>query len=71
MNDTYNIELISEGLERVPEAAKFLGLSKGQIYKLMSEGMLPCVRIGRSRRVPIRAVRELAIRNLVVAETKE
>ena len=71
MNESKIIELISEGLERVPEAAAFLSLSKGQVYKLMSEGLLPCVRIGRSRRVPIRAVRELAVKNLVVADTKE
>ena len=55
-----NQELISEGLQRVSEAAAFLQISRSQLYKLINEGILPSVRIGRSIRVPVRAVRELA-----------
>jgi excisionase family DNA binding protein len=58
-------ELLSEGLARIPEVARFLGLSRSQIYVLMDRGELPYVRIGRSRRVPHRAAVDLARRNLV------
>ena len=35
------------------------------IYRLINSGVLPTVRIGRSRRIPIRAVHDLAATNLV------
>jgi excisionase family DNA binding protein len=60
-----NNELVQDGLERLSHAARFLGISRSQIYKLIEAGVLPSVKIGRSRRVPIRAVRELAARHLV------
>jgi excisionase family DNA binding protein len=58
--------LVADGLDRIPEVSRFLGISRSQIYALMDSGMLPYVRIGRSRRVPHRAVVELAQRNLIV-----
>jgi len=58
-------ELVQDGLERLSHAAGFLGISRSQMYKLIEAGVLPSVKIGRSRRVPIRAVRELAARHLV------
>jgi excisionase family DNA binding protein len=65
MKKTENNELVQDGLERLSHAARFLGISRSQIYKLIEVGALPSVKIGRSRRVPIRAVRELAVRHLV------
>jgi excisionase family DNA binding protein len=59
MNELNN-ELLSDGLQRLSEAARFLGCSRSLIYKLIRMGLLPSVKIGKSRRVPIRAVRELA-----------
>jgi excisionase family DNA binding protein len=38
-------------LIKVPEAARRLGLSRTMLYKLIREGVLPCVRIGRTVRV--------------------
>ncbi len=58
-------ELIGDGLERVSETAHFLGISKSFVYRLINLGILPSVQIGRSRRVPIKAVRELAANNVV------
>jgi excisionase family DNA binding protein len=52
-------------LQRVTHAARFLGVSRSKIYDLMNEGRLPYVLIGRTRRVPIRAVQALALDNLV------
>lgn len=57
-------ELVADGLVTIPEAEALLRLSRTSIYGLMASGDLPFVRIGRSRRVPRRAVVALAARNL-------
>jgi excisionase family DNA binding protein len=49
----------------VADAARFLGVSKSYVYTLMRSGRLPSVRLGTSRRVPVRAVRDLARAHLV------
>ena len=49
-----------DGLMRVTEAAAFLAVSRATLYALMADGKLTSVRIGRSRRVPRRAVIRLA-----------
>ena len=41
------------------EAARLLGLSRPMIYKLMQQGKLRTVTIGRSRRVPITELERL------------
>ena len=61
----WNHEILSDGLQRLSEAGRFLGYSRSQLYKLIRTGLLPSVKIGKSRRVPIRAVRELALDHLV------
>lgn len=65
MYELLNSELVNDGLQRITETARFLGVSRSLIYRLINDGSLPTVRIGRSRRVPIRAVRELAAANLI------
>ncbi|MBM4071005.1 MAG: helix-turn-helix domain-containing protein [Planctomycetes bacterium] len=65
MAENKNDEILLDGLERVSQSAAFLGVSRSQIYKWISEGVLPSVKIGHSRRVPIRSVRDLAAANLV------
>jgi len=57
--------LVSEGLATVAEACGFLGLAQSSVYELMGAGELKYVTIGRSRRIPWRALRELAVRGLV------
>jgi excisionase family DNA binding protein len=57
-------ELVTEGLQRISETARFLGVSRSLVYQLINSGVLPTVRLGRSRRIPIRAVYELAATNL-------
>lgn len=66
MNTSTNTELLADGLERISQSARFLGVSRSLVYRLINAGVLPSVRIGRNRRIPIRAVRELASDNLVV-----
>jgi len=65
MSNSTNNEIISDGLERISEAAAFLGMSRSHIYRLIREGVLPSAKIGKSRRVPIRAVRDLALNSMV------
>lgn len=57
--------LVEEGLLTVPEAAEFLRTSRANLYALCASGYLPYCKIGRSRRIPRRAVIELAERSLV------
>ncbi len=56
--------LVEDGLLTVAEAGRFLKLSRSSVYKLMDEGQLRYTKIGRSRRVPRRAVVELAASGL-------
>ncbi|MFO0800497.1 MAG: helix-turn-helix domain-containing protein [Gemmataceae bacterium] len=65
MTEMNNHEVVSDGLERVVEAARFLGVSRSLIYKLIDAGVLPSVKIGNARRIPIRAVRDLAADHVV------
>ena len=56
--------LVEDGLMTVAESARFLNLSRSTIYKLMCDGQLQFTRIGRARRIPRRALLELAARGL-------
>ena len=44
-------------LVTLPEAARFLSVSRGSLYDLLTTGELASVHIGRSRRVPIGEIR--------------
>jgi excisionase family DNA binding protein len=57
--------IVADGLLKIKDAAAFLGISVAGAYVLMGRGELPFVKIGRSRRIPRRALIELAARNLV------
>ena len=56
--------LVADGLLTVREAAEFLKLSRSTLYQMMDAGELAYSKIGCSRRIPRRAVVELAARNL-------
>jgi excisionase family DNA binding protein len=58
--------LVRDGLDRVAEVARFLGMSKSAVYALMARGELAFVKLGKSRRIPKRATIELAARNLMI-----
>jgi excisionase family DNA binding protein len=45
-------------LLRVSEAAKMLGVGNTTLWALIQHGELPSIRIGRSRRIPTRALRQ-------------
>jgi excisionase family DNA binding protein len=50
---------MAQRLYTVPEAAAVLGLSRATVYRLMGEGRLESVRVGRARRIPQEAIDEL------------
>jgi excisionase family DNA binding protein len=56
--------VLQDGLTTVREAASFLCLSRSQVYALMDAGQLVYVKLGRSRRIPKRALVDLASVNL-------
>jgi len=56
--------LVGDGLLTVSEATAFLRLSRSTLYTLMDEGELAFVRIGRARRIPRRALIDLAAAHL-------
>jgi excisionase family DNA binding protein len=58
-------ELVLDGLDRVGEVARFLKLSVSTVYGFMDRGELPYVKFGKARRIPHRAVVELAAASLV------
>jgi excisionase family DNA binding protein len=57
--------ITDDGLETVEWAKGFLRVSRSFLYGLMDAGQLPYVKLGRSRRVPRRAVMDLAQQHLV------
>ena len=62
--DLRSTELVADGLLTVQECAEFLHLSRSKIYEMMDAGELCFTKLGRSRRIPRRAVIELAARGL-------
>jgi excisionase family DNA binding protein len=61
------MDLVQDGLMAVTEAAKFVGLSRSELYVRMGRGELPYCLIGRRRLVPKKALVKWAHENLVVA----
>lgn len=57
-------ELVADGLVTVADACRLLAVSRSFLYAQMDAGALPFCRLGRSRRIPRRAVIEYAARCL-------
>jgi excisionase family DNA binding protein len=58
-------DIVLDGLDRVTDVARFLKVSPSMVYALMARGTLPFVKLGKARRIPHRAVVELAANGLV------
>lgn len=58
-------ELLADGLMRIAEAAEFLAIGKSTVYAMTNDGTLPYVCVRNGRRIPRRAVKELAANRLV------
>ena len=59
-----NAGLVAEGMMTVREVAEFLRVGRSTIYLWMDRGELCFCKLGRCRRIPRRAVVELAAGNL-------
>jgi excisionase family DNA binding protein len=57
--------LVADGLASVAEAGRFLSVGRSFLYELMDRGALPYSKLGRSRRIPWKALREYAANALV------
>jgi excisionase family DNA binding protein len=57
---TTNDSLVEDGLVSIEGAMAFLSIGRSTVYELMEQGKLPWVKIGRSRRIPRRALVQLA-----------
>jgi excisionase family DNA binding protein len=57
--------LVDDGVMDLWAAAEFTGLGRSKLYELMDAGQLPFVRIGRTRRIPRRALVRLLVSGLV------
>lgn len=57
--------VLNEGLATITDAMRFLSVSRAALYALMARGELPYCKLGRSRRIPRRALVALAERLLV------
>lgn len=44
--------LVPKGLCSIPEAAKFLSISRGKVYLMINSGECPSKRFGKSVRIP-------------------
>lgn len=62
--NTFQERVFDDGLLSVSAAAMFLGLGKSKLYELMDAGELVYVKLGKARRIPKRALIELARANL-------
>jgi excisionase family DNA binding protein len=59
-------ELIADGLVSPDEAMRFLGISRPTLNRLLDQGVLPTVRLVTTRRIPRRALVDLAARSVVM-----
>lgn len=51
-------------LATIDEAASLLNIRRSLFYKLVREGEIPTIKVGRTRRVPVMSLREYVLRQL-------
>jgi excisionase family DNA binding protein len=59
------VSATDEGLASIRQGEQFLAVSRSTLYALMDQGKLPYAKIGKSRRIPWKALREFVQRCLV------
>lgn len=59
MEEEMDTSLVEDGAFTIPGATEFCGLSRSKLYDLMESGQLVYSKIGRSRRIPKRALVQL------------
>jgi len=62
--EVLNAGLVGEGLVTVAQACRFLAVSRSFLYGAMERGEIAYCRLGRARRIPVRALMEYAAKRL-------
>jgi excisionase family DNA binding protein len=57
-----SLSIVADGLASVAEGMKFLSVSRSKLHELMNASEIQYAKVGRSRRIPWRALREYAAR---------
>ena len=60
--------VLSQGLMTINQVSQFLGVSRPSVYELMARGALPYTIIGHNRRIPRKAVMDLAADRLIASK---
>ncbi len=63
---TDNEMIVQEGLVTIEAAMEFLDISRASLYRLINEGILPTVKLIGARRIPRRALIDLASSRVTV-----
>jgi excisionase family DNA binding protein len=63
---TNNELMVQEGLITIEAAMDFLGISRASLYRLIKDGILPTVKLIGARRIPRRALIDLAASRVMV-----
>jgi excisionase family DNA binding protein len=64
----YNAQSVSKLLITVNEAAASLSVGRPKMWQLVMTGEVPSIKIGASRRIPVRALEDYVQRQLAAAE---
>ena len=63
---THNELMVQEGLVTIEAAMDFLDISRASLYRLIKDGTLPTVKLIGARRIPRRALINLAASRVMV-----
>jgi excisionase family DNA binding protein len=63
---TNNETVVQEGLVTIETAMDFLVISRASLYRLINDGTLPTVKLIGARRIPRRALIDLAASRVTV-----
>ena len=63
---TDNETMVQEGLVTIETAMDFLDISRASLYRLIDQGALPTVKLIGARRIPRRALIDLAASRVTV-----
>ena len=63
---TNNEMMVQEGLVTIEAAMEFLDISRASLYRLINDGTLPTVKLIGARRIPRRALIDLAASRVTV-----
>jgi excisionase family DNA binding protein len=63
-------EILADGLERVSQSARRLGIDRNTVYAWIREGKIPYLEIHGVYRIPSRAVTEMLEKGLRIGDPK-